>query len=282
MEMIEQYLDPEVLSVYAIEYGQALVFALAIFVIGKWVASRLTNMLKKGLKRGNMDETLVSFLGNIVKTILLAFVVIAALSQLGVETTSLAAVIAAAGLAIGRALQGSLANFAAGVMIIAFRPFKKGDFIEAGGVSGVVEEVNIFNTVFKTGDNKKVIVPNSAVGGGAITNYSANDTRRIDFVFGIGYDDDIRQAKSILESVLAADSRVLKDPAPTIGVLELADSSVNLACRPWVNTADYWGAYFDIMEEVKTRFDAEGISIPFPQQDVHMHAVELASSKQAA
>lgn len=271
MEMIEQYMDPALITSYAIEYGQALVFALAIFVVGKWVANRLTNVLKKGLKRGNMDETLVSFLGNIVKTILLAFVVIAALSQLGVETTSLAAVIAAAGLAIGLALQGSLANFAAGVMIIAFRPFKKGDFIEAGGVSGVVEEVSIFNTVFKTGDNKKVIVPNSAVGGGAITNYSANDTRRIDFVFGIGYNDDIKLAKETLESILAADSRVLSDPAPTIGVVELADSSVNIACRPWVKTADYWGAYFDIMEAVKVTFDEKGISIPFPQQDVHMH-----------
>ena len=271
MEMIEQYMDPALITGYAIEYGQALIFALAIFVIGKWVASRLTNVLKKGLKKGNMDDTLVSFLGNIVKTILLAFVVIAALSQLGVETTSLAAVIAAAGLAIGLALQGSLANFAAGVMIIAFRPFKKGDFIEAGGVSGVVEEVSIFNTVFKTGDNKKVIVPNSAVGGGAITNYSANDTRRIDFVFGIGYNDDIKLAKETLESILAADSRVLSDPAPTIGVCELADSSVNIACRPWVKTADYWGAYFDIMEAVKVTFDEKGISIPFPQQDVHMH-----------
>jgi len=200
----------------------------------------------------------------------MVFVFIAALGTLGVETASFAAVIAAAGLAVGFALQGSLSNFAAGVMLIIFRPFKAGDFVEAGGAMGAVEAVNIFNTIMKSPDNKKVIIPNSKITGDSIVNYSAQDTRRVDMVFGIGYDDDIRKAKSTLEQILASDERVLKDPAPTVAVSELADSSVNFVVRPWVKTADYWGVFFDITEKVKLTFDEQGISIPFPQRDIHM------------
>jgi len=192
---------------------------------------------------------------------------------MGVETTSFVAVLGAATLAIGFALQGSLSNFASGVMLIIFRPFKTGDFIEAGGATGTVEEVGVFATKIKTGDNKAVIAPNSSITSGNIINYSAKEMRRIDMVFGIGYGDDIKKAKEVLHSILDADARVLKDPAPTIGVLELADSSVHFACRPWVKTADYWGAYFEITEQVKLQFDAQGISIPFPQQDLHLHKV---------
>jgi small conductance mechanosensitive channel len=197
-------------------------------------------------------------------------VFIAALSTLGFETTSFIAVIGAAGLAIGFALQGSLANFASGVMLIIFRPFSVGNFVEAGGQSGSVEEIRIFSTVLKTPDNKMVIIPNSKITGDNIVNYSAKDQRRIDMVFGIGYGDDLQRAKQILERIIAEDSRILDDPAVTIGVLELGDSSVNFAVRPWVKTADYWAVYFDLMEKVKLTFDREGISIPFPQRDVHL------------
>lgn len=254
-----------------VDWSVSIASAIAVFVVGKWVARRATNIVKKLMTKSKMDNTLVSFLGNVLYSLAFAFVVIAALSQLGVETTSLAAIFAAAGLAIGLSLQSSLSNLAAGVMIIAFRPFAKGDFIEAGGTSGVVEDVTIFTTALKTGDNKQVIVPNGAIISDNITNYSAKDTRRIDFVFGVSYNDDLKKVKQVLAEILEADARVLKEPEPTIAVSELADNSVNLVCRPWVKTADYWGAYFDITEAVKNRFDAEGISIPYPQQDVYMH-----------
>jgi small conductance mechanosensitive channel len=202
---------------------------------------------------------------------LMALVVISALGQIGVNTTSFAAIIGAAGLAIGFALQGSLSNFAAGVMLIIFRPFKAGDFVEAGGVAGVVEDVQVFATVIRTGDNKEITVPNSSITNGSITNYSAKPTRRVDMVFGIGYGDDIKQAKQILHDLVAADPRILADPPVTIAVSELADSSVNFVCRPWVNSGDYWPVLFDITENVKLEFDKNGISIPFPQTDVHVH-----------
>jgi len=274
MENIEQYLDMEVVTAYAIEYSQAIVFALAIFIFGKWAAKGVTGLIRKTMRRSRLDETLVTFLGNIVYGLLFAFAVIASLSQLGVETTSLAAIFAAAGLAIGLALQGSLSNFAAGVLIIAFRPFGKGDYIEAAGASGTVEEVGIFHTILKSPDNKMIVLPNGAVTSDKIINYSAHDKRRIDFVFGIGYDDDLKKAKQTLQHILENEPRILKDPAPVIGLKELADSSVNFVVRPWVKTEDYWSVFFDINEEVKLRFDKEGISIPYPQQDVHMHQIE--------
>ncbi|MDD3448701.1 MAG: mechanosensitive ion channel [Gammaproteobacteria bacterium] len=257
-------------------YGLKVLGALVVLILGRWVARLLANLLRRGLARAKVDETLSSFIVNVAYVALLVFVVISALGQLGMQTTSFIAVIGAAGLAIGLAFQGSLANFAAGALMIMFRPFRVGDFIEAGGVAGVVEEIQIVTTKLRTGDNKTVYVPNNKIMGDSITNYSAKETRRIDLVFGVGYEDDLQQVKTILQEILAADERVLKDPAPTIGVLALADSSVNFAVRPWVATADYWSVYFDLNETVKRRFDAAGISIPYPQRDVHIKGQQAA------
>jgi small conductance mechanosensitive channel len=251
--------------------GMQVVGAVLIFFIGRWVAKLATNMIRKALAKTDMEDTLERFLCNIIYTALMAVIVIAAIGQLGVETTSLLAIFGAAGLAIGLSLQGSLSNFAAGVLIVAFRPYKVGDFIEAGGEAGSVQEVQIFTTILTTPDNKKVIVPNAQVMSGTITNYSALGTRRVDMVFGIGYDDDIDNAYKVLKEIIEADDRILKDPAYSIALNELADSSVNFNVRPWVNASDYWGVYNDITEQVKRRFDAAGISIPYPQQDVHMY-----------
>lgn len=248
-----------------------IIIAGVILFIGWWVAKYLRGMVETIMKIKDVDPLLISFTGSIVYIALLAIVLIAALNQLGIQTTSFIAILGAAGLAIGLSLQGSLANFASGVMIIFFKPFKVGDFIEAGGTSGVVEGIQIFSTQIKTGDNKSIIVPNSCITSGNIINYSAKDTRRIDMVFGIGYDDDIKKAKDLLIEIVKADERVLTDPAPVVAVSELADSSVNFVVRPWVNTADYWVVYFALTEAIKIRFDEEGISIPYPQQDVHLH-----------
>lgn len=257
-------------------YGMKIVGALAILIIGRIVVGILTGIVRRLLKRSKTDETLIKFITSLTKTALLAILFIVVLNQLGIQTTSFVAIIGAAGLAIGFALQGSLANFAAGVMLIIFRPFKAGDFVEAGGATGVVEEVGIFSTIMKTLDNKKIILPNSGVTGGNIVNYSAKETRRVDLVFGIGYDDNLKKAKQILEQLLQADARILKDPAAVVAVSELADSSVNFVVRPWVKSADYWAVYWDLTEKVKLTFDAEGISIPYPQQDVHMHQTATA------
>jgi small conductance mechanosensitive channel len=251
--------------------GPDALAALVILLVGWLVARALTGLFRRMMTKGNFDPTLTGFCGSIVYIGLMVLVVITALKRVGVETSSFVAVIAAAGFAIAFALQGSLANFAAGVMLIVFRPFKTGDFVEAGGTSGVVEEIQVFATTLKTADNKTITIPNSAITSGNITNYSVKPMRRVDMVFGIGYDDDLKKAKEVLADILAKDDRVLQDPAPTVAVLELADSSVNIAVRPWVNTADYWGVYFDVTEAVKLEFDAQGISIPYPQQDVHMH-----------
>ncbi|MCB1735847.1 MAG: mechanosensitive ion channel [Gammaproteobacteria bacterium] len=254
----------------AVTYGVQILLALVIFIVGKWVARMLVNAVKRGMGRAKVDETLIGFIGNITYAILMIFVVLAALNQVGVQTTSFIAILGAAGLAVGLALQSSLSNFASGVMMIIFRPFKVGDFIEAGGTAGVVEEINIFTTQLRTGDNKTMFVPNGSIMGGNITNVSAKPTRRVDMTFGIGYGDDIKKAKEVLADILAKDERVLKDPAPLVAVAELADSSVNFAVRPWVKSGDYWGVFFDTQEQVKLRFDAEGISIPFPQTDIHL------------
>ena len=252
-------------------YGPLALKALLILLIG-WIVSRvLTAILRRVMRKAKLDPTLTAFFANFTYAVLMVLVVVSAIQALGVATTSFIAVLGAAGLAVGFALQGSLSNFAAGVMLILFRPFRAGDYVEAGGVSGSVEEIQIFATVMRTPDNKRIIVPNSSITGGTIVNYSANDTRRIDLVFGIGYGDDIKKAKEVLTSLVTSDERVLKDPEPTIAVLELGDSSVNFAVRPWVKTADYWGVYFDLTEAVKSRFDAEQISIPFPQRDIHVH-----------
>lgn len=262
---------PAVSTVFLTQLGIKLITAIAIFYIGKWVAKTVTNLARKAMARTDMEDTLENFLANILYYALMAAVIIAAINQLGVETTSLLAIVGAAGLAVGLALQGSLSNFASGVMIVLFRPYRVGDVIEAGGVTGSVEEVQIFTTIMKTPDNKKIIVPNSQIMAGEITNYSANPTRRVDLVAGCGYDDDLDKVRQVLEGIVAADDRILEDPAPTIAISELADSSVNFVVRPWVKSADYWGVYFDLTEHIKKRFDQEGISIPFPQRDVHVY-----------
>ena len=247
-------------TTYVVPWAINIFFALAIFVVGRWVSKFLVRLLRKGLTKAKMDPILVNFVGSIVSSLLLLFIIIASLNQLGVDTTSLIAIFGAAGLAIGLALQGSLQNFASGVMLIIFRPFKTGDFVEAGGTSGVVEAISIFTTIMRTGDNREVIVPNGSIYTGTITNYSARDTRRIDMVFGIGYGDDIKKAKQILQQVVEADERVLKDPAPLVAVAELADSSVNFNVRPWVKSPDYWAVKFDLTENVKLAFDENNIS----------------------
>jgi small conductance mechanosensitive channel len=259
------------LQTTGVEFGINLGKAIIIFYVGKLIVSLLMRAARKIMQAREVDKTLESFVLSLARMILMLFVIIASIGALGVETTSFAAVIAAAGLAIGLALQGSLSNFASGVLIVLFRPYKVGDFIEAAGISGVVEEVEILTTVFKTGDNKRVIVPNGQVMGSVITNYSANDTRRVDMVIGVGYDDDLDKVRATLEELIAADDRILADPAHKIAVSELADSSVNFIVRPWVNTADYWGVMFDLTEAIKKRFDKDGISFPFPQQDVHLY-----------
>lgn len=253
------------------QYGLRLIYAVFILIVGRWVAKGFAKLAGRMMDRAQVDPTLHKFVTSLTYIALLAFVVIAALNQLGIQTASFIAVLGAAGLAIGLALQGALANFAAGVLMIIFKPFKAGDFIEGGGTTGTVEEVQIFTTQLLTPDNKAVIVPNSKIMSDNITNYTLKGSRRVDMMFGIGYGDDINQARDIILRIIAVDDRIFKDPAPEVLVSELADSSVNLATRVWSSADDYWDVLFAITEEVKKRFDAEGISIPFPQRDVHMY-----------
>lgn len=261
-------------SIYLIPWGKNIVLAIVIFVIGLIVTKILVRVAKKLLINADVDNILVSFIGSILNWILLLVVIVASLSQLGINTTSLIALIGAAGLAIGLSLKDSLQNFAAGVMLIMFRPFKEGDFVETAGSTGSVVSINIFSTTLKTIDNKEVIVPNGAIYKDVITNYSANATRRVDMVFGIGYEDDILKAREIISNILSADERILKDPEPLIVVVELGDSSVNIEARPWVKTSDYLQVKFDITERVKLAFDQSGITIPYPQMDVHLNKLE--------
>ena len=256
-----------------VDFAVNVLIAIVIFYVGKWVVSLIVNGMLKAMQKGEMDQTLRRFIANLTRMLLMLFVIIAAINQLGVQTASLIALVGAAGLAVGLALQGSLANFASGVLIVLFRPYKVGDFIEGAGIAGSVEEVQILTTVLKTGDNKQVIVPNSQIMGSTITNYSANDTRRVDLIVGVSYDDNLDQVRKELESLVAADDRILDEPAVTIAVSELADSSVNFVVRPWVKTSDYWGVRFELTETIKKRFDEVGISFPYPQQDVHLHSV---------
>tara|TARA_R110000744_G_scaffold66321_2_gene135521 strand:+ start:21742 stop:22581 length:840 start_codon:yes stop_codon:yes gene_type:complete len=261
----------QMMDTYVIPWGINIVMAILIYIVGKIVVGIIVNLFGKVMKRSKYDDMLVNFIKAILNAILMLFVIIASLNELGVDTTSLVAILGAAGLAIGLSLQGSLQNFAAGVMLLVFRPFKAGDFVEAGGAAGVVKSISIFTTIMTSGDNKEIIVPNGQIYSGTITNYSAKETRRVDMVVGIGYDADLKRAKEVLKELTAADPRILQDPAPTIAVAELADSSVNFVVRPWVKSADFWGVKFDFTEAVKLRFDQEGISIPFPQMDVHLH-----------
>lgn len=269
MELSQEQIDT--LIGHLTFYGLKIVYALVILIVGKWLAGMIRKLLRRSMERSKVDPALIGFLSNIAFYLMMTAVVIAAIGQLGVQTTSLVAVVGAAGLAVGLALQGSLSNFASGVLIILFRPFKIGDFVEAGGVAGIVDEIGILVTEMHSPDNKKIIVPNSQVLSAQIINYSANDTRRLDLVFGIAYSDDFEKAKRLILDIIEADPRCLKDPAPTVRVLELADSSVNIATRPWVKTSEYWDVYFDLYEKVKTSFDSNGISIPFPQRDVHLY-----------
>ncbi len=256
---------------FAALYGLRVIGAIVIFVIGRWVAKLVRQVVERMLTKGNVDTTLVKFAGNLTYGLLIVVVVLAALNQVGVQTTSFIAIIGAAGLAIAFALQGSLANFAAGIMLIVFRPFAVGNFVQAGGEMGIVEEITLFTTQMRSPDNKVIIVPNSNITGGNIVNFSAKETRRVDLTIGVSYSDDLQKVKAVLADILAKDERILKDPEPTIGVVALADSSIDFAVRPWVNAADYWGVYFDTLQTVKERFDAEGIQIPFPQRDIHIY-----------
>lgn len=259
----------KLLETYIFPWSVNIIMALVVFLIGKFIAKILVKFAKKMMTTAKVDKILVEFVGSITNTVLLLFIVVAALDQLGVNTTSLIALIGAAGLAIGLALQGSLQNLASGVMLIVFRPFNDGDFVETAGVSGVVEHIGIFTTTMRSGDNREIIVPNGEIFSGTIINLSKRSTRRVDMVFGIGYDDDIKKAKEIINRILEADERVLKDPEPLVAVAELADSSVNFNVRPWCKTEDYWNVYFDTHENIKLTFDAEGISIPYPQMAIH-------------
>ena len=252
-------------------YGLRVIAAVVILIVGRWVAMGVRNLVKRLMRKSNIDQTIRRFVGNLTYITLLAFVVLAALNQLGIQTTSFIAVLGAAGLAVGLALQGSLANFAAGFLMIIFRPFRVGDYIEGGGVAGTVEEIQIFTTTLQTPDNKTVIVPNAKMTSDNINNWTAKGTRRVDMVMGIGYDDDIDKAKQIMRDVLSQDSRILPEPPPQVAVIELGDSSVNFMVRPWVKATDYWGVYSDVTEKVKKAFDANGINIPYPQRDIHVY-----------
>lgn len=254
-----------------IDLGIKIATALAIFLIGKFLIKILVRGISRVMQKQGVDKTLETFICNLVRISLMVVVVIAAIGAIGIQTTSFIAIFGAAGLAVGLALQGSLSNFASGVLIILFRPYRVGDYIEAAGIAGSVEQVQILTTILKTGDNKQIIVPNSQIMDSIITNYSANDTRRIDMVVGVSYDDDLDKVRKTLEELLAADERILLEPAPLIAVSELADSSVNFIVRPWVKSADYSGVKFGMTEAIKKRFDKEGISFPFPQQDVHLY-----------
>ena len=255
---------------YGSQYGLKLLFALLVFFIGKRIARFITNLVIKLMKNNDVDAELIGFFDSLIYWLLFALVCVAALGQLGVQTASFIALIGAAGLAIGLALQGALSNFAAGVLIIILRPLRVNDFVEVAGEAGSIQNIKIFTTELRTGDNKCVIIPNSRVLDSNIINYSSTGRRRVDLVFGIGYNDNLDHARKILQDIIQSDERILKDPEPVIAVSELAESSVNFVVRPWVKTADYWGVYFEITEQVKKRFDTEKISIPFPQQDVNI------------
>ncbi|MGI9219952.1 MAG: mechanosensitive ion channel family protein [Woeseiaceae bacterium] len=259
------------LQTTGVDFAISLVKAIAIFYFGKLLVGLIVRTLRKVMLTQEIEDTLENFILTLLRMILMVIVFIAAVSALGIQTTSFVAILGAAGLAIGLALQGSLSNFASGVLIVLFKPYRIGDFVEAAGISGVVEEVEILTTVFKTPDNKRIIVPNGQVMGSIITNYSANPTRRVDMVVGVSYEDDLDKVRATLEELIAADDRILDDPPHKIAVSELADSSVNFMVRPWVNTDDYWPVMLDMTEAIKKRFDQEGISFPFPQQDVHLY-----------
>lgn len=254
---------------YASEYGMKIVAAFLIFIIGKWAVNKITTLIKNVMEKAKIDKTLSEFAESLIYFVLFLMVILASLNALGINTTSFIAVFGAASLAVGLALQGSLANIGAAVLIIVFRPFKVGDFIEAGGASGTVSDVNLFSTIISPVDNRTIIVPNAAVIGGNITNFSNKPQRRVDHVFGIGYDDDLKLAKTVLMEIMQEDERILKEPAPFVAVSELGDNSVKLLTRAWVDTPNYWNVHFEMLEKVKLTFDEKGLSFPYPQMDIH-------------
>ncbi len=276
LEDIKNFLTSDEFIPMLTEWGLKLVLALVIFIIGRWVAKIITKAFRRAIHRESIDDTLEDFLGNILYAILMVAVILAAVDTLGVNITSLLAIVGAAGLAIGLALKDSLGNFAAGVMLIIFRPFTKGDFVEVAGTSGSVVEVRIFNTILTTPDNKQITLPNALITADPITNYSALDQRRVDLVIGVGYDDDLKVAREVLTRICAQHDKVLDEPATQVWVSELGDSSVNFNVRPWVKTPDYWGVYGDLLETAKVELEAAGCSIPYPQSDVHLHKVEAS------
>lgn len=271
-EDIERYVNA-----YAIPWGINIAMALIIFVVGRIVVGLLLSVFRRLMARSKYDQMLIDFLESIISAVLMLFVIVASLDELGVDTTSLVAILGAAGLAIGLSLQDSLKNFAAGVMLLVFKPFKAGNFVEAAGTAGSVQKIGIFTTTMTTPDNKEIIIPNGKIYSDNITNYSAKETRRVDMIVGIGYDSDLLKAKQILLEMCESDERILDEPAPVVAVAELADSSVNFTVRPWVNAADFFAVKWDFTEKVKLRFDEEDISIPFPQMDVHFHKDEEQS-----
>ena len=255
------------------ELAVNLLAALAIFIIGRYAAKLLTRLCIKAMAKAKLDATLEKFLANIIHTLFLILVAVAAIHRLGIDTTSLAAILAAGGLAAGFALQSSLANFASGVMLILFKPFGVGDYVEAGGTAGTVEEIHIFSTKMRTGDNVQIIVPNGRITTDTITNYSAKSTRRINLVVGCGYGDDLKKVKAFLVDLLTADERILEDPEPFVAVSELGDSSINFVVRPWVASGDYWAVRYELNEKIKLGFDENGFNIPYPTQDIHIHGM---------
>lgn len=269
MENIDKYID--ILKTMLVEYGPKVIGAIVVLFIGLKIISTLTKTFNKIMNKRKMDASLVPFLSGLINMLLKALLFISVMSMVGIEMTSFIAILGAAGLAVGMALSGTLQNFAGGVMILIFKPYKVGDFIEAQGYMGIIKEIQIFNTIITTVDNKRVIIPNAGISSGSLINYSAEPTRRVDFSFGIGYNDDIDKARELILAEVNKLPQVLQEPAPFVAVEELADSSVNLATRVWVNSDDYWNVHFSLLENVKKSFDANGVSIPFPQTDVHIH-----------
>ena len=270
MENADQYMAKGI--ELAMTYAPKLVLAILTLIIGMWIIKAIVGAIGRVMENKGVDPSLQPFLKGLIGTLLKVMLIISVAGMVGIQMTSFIAILGAAGLAVGMALSGTLQNFAGGVMILIFKPFKVGDFVEAQGFAGVIKEIQIFNTIMKTGDNKTIIIPNAPLSGGAMVNYSTEPQRRVDMTFGIGYGDDIDKAKATIQKLIDADSRILKDPASMIAVSELADSSVNFVVRAWVKAADYWGVFFDMQEKVKKEFDKENISIPFPQMDVHTDA----------
>jgi small conductance mechanosensitive channel len=282
LEAFKEFLSNADLGPMLTGWGIKIILALVIYVIGKWIAKRLTGVVKKLMTAKDSDPTLINFISNVVYSILLVAVILASLDTLGLPVTSLIAVVGAAGLAVGLALKDSLGNFASGVMLVMFRPFVKGDVVEVASVVGKVDEVKIFSTIMTTPDNKQIIIPNGQVAADTITNYTAHDQRRVDLVFGVGYDDDLKGARAVLVKLCADHPKILDDPATNIFVMNLGDSSVDFAVRPWARTEDYWTVWGDLLEQGKLELEAAGCNIPYPQTDVHLHTSNSLASLEAS